>query len=38
MVGALGNISLRLALGVGAAILALCLPLYQRATRSRKFE
>jgi MFS transporter, DHA3 family, tetracycline resistance protein len=33
MVGALGNISLRLALAVGAGILTLCLPLYQRASR-----
>jgi MFS transporter, DHA3 family, tetracycline resistance protein len=36
MVGALGNISLRLALAVGAGILAACLPLYQRATKARE--
>jgi MFS transporter, DHA3 family, tetracycline resistance protein len=38
MVGALGNISLRLALGVGAAILVLCLPLYRNAAKARELN
>ena len=33
VIGALGNISLRLALASGAGILALCLPLYSRSAR-----
>jgi MFS transporter, DHA3 family, tetracycline resistance protein len=38
MVGALGNISLRLALAVGAGILVGCLPLYKHATKARELE
>jgi hypothetical protein len=38
MVGALGNISLRLALGVGAGILVGCLPLYRQTGRKPNLE